>query len=54
MDKAICCKATKKKKEIEKDTELLREVADVWRQKEVLEIEIQEQILKGGGKQKIF
>ena len=54
MDKAICCKAKKIKKGIKKDTELLREVADVWRQKEILEIKVQEQILKGEGKQKIL
>merc|ERR1712236_148756 len=43
----------KKTEEIKKETELLKAVADARRQKDVLEIKIQEQILETEGKQKI-
>merc|ERR1712083_1110518 len=49
----LVAKQQKITEEIKKETELLRAVADARRQKEVLEIKIQEQILKTEGKQKI-
>merc|ERR1711915_1155422 len=49
----LVAKQQKITEEIKKDTELLRAVADARRQKEVLEIKIQEQILETEGKQKI-
>jgi len=49
----LVAKQQKITEEIKKETELLRAVADARRQKEVLEIKIQEQILETEGKQKI-
>jgi len=49
----LVAKQQKITEEIKKETELLKAVADARRQKEVLEIKIQEQILETEGKQKI-
>lgn len=49
----LVAKQRKVTEEIKKETELLKAVADAKREKEVLEIKIQEQILETEGKQKI-
>jgi len=49
----LVAKQKKVTEEIKKETELLKAVADAKREKEVLEIKIQEQILETEGKQKI-
>jgi len=49
----LVAKQQKVTEEIKKETELLKALADARRQKEVLEIKIQEQILDTEGKQKI-
>jgi regulator of protease activity HflC (stomatin/prohibitin superfamily) len=49
----LVAKQQKVTEEIKKETELLKALADARRQKEVLEIKIQEQILETEGKQKI-
>jgi regulator of protease activity HflC (stomatin/prohibitin superfamily) len=49
----LVAKQQKVTEEIKKETELLKALADARRQKEVLEIKIQEQIIETEGKQKI-
>ena len=49
----LVAKQQKVTEEIKKETELLKALADARRQKEVLEIKIQEQIIDTEGKQKI-
>merc|ERR1712192_349705 len=49
----LVAKQQKVTEEIKKETDLLKALADARRQKEVLEIKIQEQIIETEGKQKI-
>merc|ERR1712083_1227157 len=50
----LVAKQQKITEEIKKETELLRAVADARRQKEVLEIKIQEQILETEGNRELY